>query len=119
MTFRDDVQRGEVCFVLTAWVRGEPWKHDGIGYRPGKEPDGLSTGEAMMVAFARAIWAGDDLIVWTGFDSRRMRDIAELLVAMVSGEPGNIEWWIAHRSNPEGFQSREAWEADVRRRARV
>lgn len=118
--FRDDRQRGEVCFILTAWVRGEPWRWTETGYRPGLEPVGLSTGEDAMVRFSMALWSGHDLPIWQGFDSRRMRDLAELLLALNEG-PESIDGWIRTRvDTPLGAtKSRETWERRTRERSRA
>lgn len=126
--FRDDYQRGEVCFILCAWIPGSTWAMDGRGYRPVTHNNlsSLSTGELAMLRFAKRLWLGDGddaatgLPVWTGFDARRMRDIAELLTALVGG-PEAIDAWILQRSDPfiDRLNSREAWEVNVRRRART
>ncbi len=123
--FRDDRQLGDVCFILCAWIPKSPWmwRGDGLGdgyRRYGLDlPSGISTGEAHMLRFAAALWGGDDLTVWRGYDRRRMTDIVELLAA--------IDEWIAARvgRTREGrpwssadAKWREKWEADVRSRAR-
>ena len=127
--FRDDAQRGEVCFILCAWVRDSPWRYAVSSYRPHGPVawEGRSVGELAMLHFAKRLWNGDGedpavgLSVWTGFDARRMRDIAELLVAMVAG-PEAIDRWIENRSctmKVRDTVTREAWEADVRERSRA
>jgi len=99
--FKNDKQRGEVCYLLCAWIPKSPWKATPDGYRPsqlahaGRLPDGVSTGEAAMIRFSIALWRSEDPVVWLGFDNRRMYDIGELIVAMQS--PEMIGAWIAER----------------------
>jgi len=121
--FRDDRQRGQVCFILTAWVRDSPWRWTETGYRPaGPMPKGLSTGETKMLRFAQALWSGDDLLVWQGFDGRRMQDIGQLLVAYDEG-PESLDGWIEMRSPgrrlDDGVNERLGWETAVRARSRT
>lgn len=96
--FENDRQLGDVCFILCAWIPSSPWKWADDGYRRDffEVPPGISSGEAAMIRFAAALWGGDDLPVWRGFDNRRMRDIGELLLAM-HDSPLAIDAWIAKR----------------------
>lgn len=94
--FRDTTQRGLVCYLLCRWIPGSPWCLEPDGYRPtGPKPVGKSTGEQAMLRFARALWRGDTLPVWLGWDRTRMNDVATLLVAMNTGK---IEHWILERT---------------------
>ena len=121
--FRNDEQRGEVCFILCAWVRGSPWVWTSTGYRPeGKAPTGLSTGEAKMLRFAMALWRGGDLPVWQGFDSRRLGSIAAVLVAMTHG-PDAVDAWCTRQGGSHGSQRSDSRtparrDEDIRRTAR-
>lgn len=117
--FRNDEQLGQVCFILCAWIPSSPWRWDGDGYRRTffEVPSGISSGEAAMIRFAAALWGGDDLPVWRGFDGKRLRDVGELLVAMGEGSDAIDSWIHARCEKPLGA-NRPDWERIVRERAR-
>lgn len=101
--FRDDAQRGEVCYLLCRWIPKSPWarRGDRNTYCPsqlahaGRLPDGVSSGEAAMIRFSIKLWKSEDPVVWLGFDGQRMKDIGELLPALSS--PVAIDAWILKR----------------------
>lgn len=94
--FRDDKQRGLVCAILCAWIPRTPWQLTETGYRPEGvlKPRGVSSSERAMINLAYALWRGEDLVVYTGFDRTRSTDIGQLLVAMAYG---TIDQWCTER----------------------
>lgn len=115
--FRNDLQKSKVCFILTAWVRGNPWTWDGQVYRPTFEDIAHSTGEAAMIRFTHALWSEDTLPIWLGFDRKHLRNIAELLLAMNNGESA-IDGWISCRSPKDSLGHSVVWEDMVRKISR-
>ncbi len=98
MAFRDDRQRGQVCWMLCSWFSTNPWELTDDGYRPTRYRDGArlcgrSTGEEAMVRFARALWSGDDLVIHLGWDQLRMFQALSAILAMNQG-PDAVDQWL-------------------------
>lgn len=107
--FRDEVQRGGVCWTLCRWIPKSPWRIEDDGrYRiiSSNTPQGVSSSEAAMIALSIALWRGDSPVLHLGFDRERMTMVGELIVALGSSASAIDAWrvkWNARYSAQESL----------------